>query len=178
MLSRKLSFALLLVLIIACSSEGTKIYKVSYKNNFQVGVFSARIGNNTIFTNGPAVLEVRVERMPEFFCYAVNKEVLCKLNFNVKVDDDAAEKYRAVTQHLKELLLKSGKNRTALPERLVYYTNDEKNEEDVLFANNLQNKSVSVLPITVSGKGADEREAQKNALKKFDEVVDILTDKR
>ena len=178
MLSRGLVFAFILIFIIACSSEGTKIHKVDYKGNYPEGAFSAKIGNNTIFTNGPAVLEVHVEKNPRFFCYAVNKEVLCKLNINVKIDDDAAEEYRAVTQKLKWSLMKSGKNRSILAERFVYYLNDEKFEEEALFVNNLQNKSIDALPVSVSGKGADENEAQKNALIKSDEIVNILTDKK
>ncbi len=178
MLSSKLAFALLLIFIIACSPEGTKIYKVDYKGNYPEVAFSARIGNNTIFTNGPSVLEVHVERNPGFFCYAVNKEVLCKLNLNVKVDEDAAEEYLVVTQRLKESLLKSGKNRSILTEMFVYYLNDEKFEENALFVNNLQNKPISLLPVAVSGKGVDEKEAQKNSMKKFNEIVGILTDKK
>ena len=176
--SIKLIFVFLIAFLAACSSEGTKIYKVDYQNNFQAGVFSASIGNNTIFTNGPAVLEVYAEKKPKFFCYGVNKEVLCKLSINVKVDNDAAEEYHAATQSLKDALLKSGKNRSVLPERFVYYINNEKAEEEVLFVNNLQNGSISLLPITVSGKGISEEDAKINALKKFDKIVNILIDKR
>lgn len=164
---RKLVFALLLILIIACSSERTKIYKVDYKGNYPEGAFSAKIGNNTIFTNGPAVLEVHAERTPSFFCYAVNKEVLCKLNLNVKINDGAAEEYRAITLKLKESLMNSGKNSSILAERFAYYMGGEKSEEDVLFVNNLKNKSIDILPVAVSGKCADEKEAQKIALKKI-----------
>ena len=178
MLGRKLVFALLLVFIIACSSEGTKIYKADYKGNYPEGAFSAKIGNNTIFTNGPAVLEVHVEKNPKFFCYSVNKEVLCKLILNVKISEGAAEEYRAATQELKWSLMESGKNRSILPERFVYYLNDEKFEEEALFVNNLQNKSIDALPVAVSGKGADENEARKNALKKIDKIIDMLTDKK
>lgn len=178
MVGRKLVFTLLLAFIIGCSPEGTKIYKVDYKGNYPEGAFSAKIGNSTIFTNGPAVLEVSAEMNPKFFCYAVNKEVLCKLNLNMKINGAAAEEYRAVTQELKASLLKSGKNRSVLAERLAYHINGEKSEEDVLFVNNLNNKSIDVLPISVSGKGANEKEARKNALLKFNEIVNIITDKK
>ena len=178
MLGRKLIFTCLLVFIIACSSEGTNIYKADYKGNYPEGAFSAKIGDNIIFTNGPAVLEVHVEINPKFFCYAVNKEVLCKLNLNVKINDGAAEEYQAATQNLKESLVKSGKNRSVLTERFAYYLYGEKSEEEALFVNNLKNKSINVLPVAVSGKGADENEAQKNALKKFDKIINMLTDKK
>lgn len=175
----KIFFALLLLIFIAgCSNEGAKIYKVEYKGNYPEGAFRAKIGDNTIFTNGPSVLEVSIERNPKFFCYAVNREVLCRLNINVKVSNNAAELYRATTQGMKEQSLKSGKNNSILPERLAYYINNEKSEEEFLFVNNLQNKSVSLLPIIVSGKGADEKEAQKTAIKKSNEIVGILIDKK
>ena len=111
MAGRKLVFALIFAFIIGCSSEGAKIYKADYKGNYPEGAFSAKIGNDIIFTNGPAVLEVSVERNPKFFCYSVNRKVLCKLNINVKIDDGSAEDYRAITLELKESMMKSGKNR-------------------------------------------------------------------
>ncbi|MBI2655451.1 hypothetical protein HYX06_03445 [Candidatus Woesearchaeota archaeon] len=175
---RKLVFAFILIFLTACGSEGAKVYKSDYRGNYPEGAFSAKIGNKIIFTNGPAVLEVSIDKDPKFFCYAVNKEVLCKLNIDVKINDGAAEKYRAATQELKELMLKSGKNKSILNEMFAYYINGEKSEEEALFVNNLKNKSIDVLQVSVSGKGADEKEAQKNAVKKSNEVVGMLTDKK
>ena len=60
----------------------------------------------------------------------------------------------------------------------AYYIDGKKSEEDVLFVDNLKNKSINVLPIPVSGKGADEKEAKKNALKKSDEIINILADRK
>ncbi|MBI2124698.1 hypothetical protein HYT92_02800 [Candidatus Pacearchaeota archaeon] len=173
----KLFILLALALIAACSSQGIKIYDVNYKGNHPEGAFKAAIGNNTIFTNGPDVVEVRIKTKPDFFCYAVNKEVLCKFNINAKINNDAAERYRRITQDLRENLLKSGKTSSILPERFVYYANGEKAEE-VLFVNNLQNKSVNILPIAVYGKGNTEKEAQKNAVKKSEEITKVLIDKK
>ena len=178
MLGRRLIFALFLVFIMACSPEGTKVYKVDYKGNYREGAFRAVIGNDTIFTNGHGIAEISVKNKPDFFCYAVNKEVLCKLKVDIKVSDDAAEKFRIATQNLKELLLKSGKKSSVLPERLVYYINNEKLEEELLLVNDLQNKSVNVLHVTISGKGPTENEASKNAVKISKEAVNILADRK
>ncbi len=178
MIGRKLIFILVLVVVISCSPEKVKIYKVDYQNNFQVGVFRANLGNATLFTNGPDILEVHAEKKPEFFCYAVNKDVLCRLSLKVKISNGAAEEYRAATQSLKESASSSGKGSSVLPERLVYSVNDEKIEEGVLFLDSLQNKEIDFLPIQLSGKGSDEKEAQTNALKKSNDIINILIDKK
>ena len=179
MLGRKLVFALLLVFIIACSSEGTKIYKVDYKGNYPEGAFSAKIGNNTIFTNGPAVLEVHVEKNPKFFCYGVNKEVLCRFNVDVKISESVAKKFVEVTQNLKEIDSISGKNRTILSQRLNYYLNNKKlEEEDIIIASELKGELIYELAIPILGNGKTQEEAKENAIKKSNEIVNILIDKK
>ncbi|MBI4452662.1 hypothetical protein HY637_04480 [Candidatus Woesearchaeota archaeon] len=173
-----LMLCLLAAALISCQPEKMKTYSVEYDYNYPVGAFKASIGNSTIFTNGQDILEVSVENNPKFFCYAVNKEVLCKFNIKVKVSADAAENYRSTTQKLKENMLNSGKNRSALPERLVYYVNDGKVEEEVLLINNLQNKSANIQSVVISGKGADEKAAQNDALKKSKQIVNMLIDRK
>lgn len=179
MFNRKFSFALLLVFIVACSPEGIKIYKVDYNGNYPVGAFKALIGNNTIFTNDPNILEVRVKNKPDFFCYGINKEVLCRFNIDIKISEDVAKKFVEVTQNLKEMDSRSGKNMTILSQRLNYYLNDKKlEEEDIMIASELKGELVYEVAIPILGKGKTQEEAKEAATKKSDKIIKILIDKK
>jgi hypothetical protein len=70
----------------------------------------------------------------------------------------------------------SGKNRTTFPERLVY-SFDGDSIDDVIFVDDVQNKSVNIFSITISGTGIDEKEAQRNAVKKSKAIINMLIDK-
>ncbi len=179
MFRRKWIFALFLVFIMACSSDGTKIYKVDYKGNYPEGTFKAVIGNETVFTNGHDILELEIEKNPDFFCYAVNNEVLCDFNIDVKVSEATSKKFKEITQNLKITTIKLEKNRTVLSKRFNYYLNDEKLEsEGLIIGSGLQDKQVDIFSVPIKGKGETEEESQQNALKKSEEIINILTDKK
>ena len=168
----------LVILINGCQSSGTKVYKVKYAGNYPLGAFKAVIGNSTIFTNGDDILEIYAKKVPDFFCYSVNNEILCNFNFNVKVNDDSAKRFRNIAQNLQGAASKSGKNRTILPQRINYYLNDKKlEEEDVILSGELKGQLVDVLSISVLGKGKNEKESKENAVKKFNDLISVLIDK-
>ena len=170
-------FAVLLVLIIGCSQD-VKTYKVNYKENFPVGSFKAVIGNTTLFTNGNDILQVKIKKAPDFFCYAVNKQALCKFSVDVKISESAAQRYKEVISNLRDVAVKSKTPRTTLPERLNYYLTDEKLEvEDIIFINDIKNESIADLQVPVIGKGATEDEAKKDAAAKSNKMISVLTDK-
>jgi len=163
----------------ACSSEGTKIYKVDYKGNYPEGTFRAVIGNETVFTNGYDIVEISVKRKPDFFCYAVNKGVLCDFNIDVKVNEVSSKKFKEITQNLKVTTIKLEKNITILSKRFNYYLNDEKLEsEGLIIDRKLQDKRIDIFSVTIKGKGITEEEAQTNALKKSEDIIRVLADKK
>ena len=120
---------ILTLLTMACSPE-TKVYEVNYKNDYPQGTFKTVIGNETVFTNGPDILEIQVKKNPEFFCYAVNKQTLCNLNLEIKISDNAASNFKNIVDKFQELVRKSGKNRTILPQRISYYLKNQKLEQE------------------------------------------------
>ncbi len=174
--SKKLFLILLLIFIADCSTS-TKIYKVDYKGKMPQGTFKATIGNATIFTNGPDVLEVSVKSKPEFFCYSVNKNVLCNFDIDVKVSQSAAEKYFQLTQKLREIAMKYARSRSILPDKLSYYIRGNLENENVILISELKNQTADILPISIVGNGTTEEAAKDNAIKKSKEILDILTDK-
>ena len=178
MVNNKLLIFIILAFITACNSEGVKIYKVDYKGNIPEGTFKTIIGNYTIFKNGPSVLEVHTKRNPDFFCYSVNKQILCRFSIYVKLNDEAAKKFTETAQNLIEMESKSGKNRTILSQRINYYLNDKKLEqEDAITSNELKGQTMKVLAIPVLGNGTSQEEAKNNALKKSKEIINVLIDK-
>ena len=169
-------FALTL-LIIACTPD-IKIYKVNYKNNYPQGTFKTIIGNETVFSNGPDILEVQVRKNPEFFCYSVNKQALCNLNLEIKISDSAANNFKINIDKYQELMQKSGKNKTILPQRISYYLNNQKLEqEDIIKANEKVQASRQFL-IPILGKGNTQDEAKKKSVFTEDEVVKVLIDNK
>ena len=181
MLNKKLCVMLALMLAVllnSCKPSDTKVYKIEYKGNYPSGTFKAIIGNITIFTNGHDVMELYAKNVPDFFCYSVNKEVLCNFNFNVKLSDDSAKRFRNIAQNLQDAAFKSGKNRTILQQRINYYLNDKKlEEEDVILSSELKCQLCDVLSISVLGKGKNEKESKENAVKKFNDLISVLIDK-
>ena len=178
MINKELLIFIVLIFIAACNSEGVKIYKVDYKGNVPEGTFKAVIGNHTIFTNGPSILEVQTKRNPDFFCYSVNKQILCRFSIYVKLNDEASKKFAETTQSLIETESKSGKNRTILLQRINYYLNDKNLDgEDTITAREIKGQLTEVLAIPVLGNGATQEEAKNNALKKSKEIMNILIDK-
>ena len=179
--NKNFCFAIVLalaVLLNSCQSSDTKVYKVDYRGNYPSGTFKAVIGNITIFTNGGDILELHVKKFPDFFCYSVNKGILCNFNFNVKMSEDSTKRFRDIAQNLQTAASKSGKNKTILSQRINYYVNDKKlDEEDVILSSKLKDELTNVLSISVLGKGKDEKESKENAIKKFDDLLRILIDK-
>ena len=167
----------LTLLIIACAPD-IKVYKVNYKNNYPQGTFKTVIGNETVFSNGPDILEVTVKKNPEFFCYSVNKQTLCSLNLEIKIGDSAANNFKINIDKYQELMQKSGKNKTILPQRISYYLNNQKLEqEDIIKANEKFEISNRFL-IPLIGKDNTQDEAKKKAVDSENEVVKVLIDKR
>ncbi len=178
MFNRKLFFVLFLVLIVACNPESTKIYEVNYKGNHPVGTFLASIGNNIIFTNGPEILEVHVKKNPDFFCYAVNKEVLCDFTIDVKVSEASTKRFKEIVKNLRVVTIKLEKNMTILSKRFNYYLNDKKLEsEGLIIDRDLQNKNIDTFSIPIKGKGKTEEDAKDEALISSIQVINVLIDK-
>ncbi len=168
---------ILTIFVIACTPE-TKVYKVSYKLNYPEGAFKVNVGNSTVFTNGNDILEVQVKKNPEFFCYSVNKQSLCSLNLEIKISDNAANSFKNAVENFQEIMQKSGKNKTILPQRIMYYLNNQKLEqEDVIKTNDrIELSSKFLMPIL--GKGSTQDEAKKNAVDSENAVVKVLIDKK
>ena len=173
-----IAFLLILALsIIACTPE-TKIYKVNYKNNYPQGTFKVVIGNETAFTNGDDILEVYVKKNPEFFCYAVNKQALCNFNLEIKISNSAANNFKAAVDKYQELMRNSGKNRTILPQRISYYLNNQKLEQEDVIKSNEKIKLSSQFAIPILGKSNVQDDAKKNALDNENDIVKVLIDKK
>ncbi|GEM_PF-3181102 len=170
---------LLVILILAagCSSD-VKTYKADYRGNFPEGSFKINLGKNNVLTNGKDILEIRVKKEPDFFCYAVNNRSLCRFDISVKITGAAAENLKVISQSLKEAALKSGKPRTTLPERLSYFLNGQKLEvEDIILINGIKDEINSTISIPILGKGNNGREAREDALKNSKELISVLADK-
>ena len=174
-MDRRIYILVLLIFIAACSSQGTKVYKVEYKGNYPAGAFMAAIGNSTVFTNAD-ILEVHVKRTPDFFCYAVNKQALCKFNLEVRISEPSENLFLGKFLDSKKFAI--SRNKTAIPGRLNYYLNGEKLEEDVLTVNDFANKTIGLISVPVTGKGATEEDAEKASLERFKEVIKVLRDKK
>ena len=181
MLNKKFYFILcfaLIIFIIGCSQD-TKVYKVSYQGNYPAGAFKFLIGNQTIFTNGNEILKVSVKNNPEFFCYSVNKQVLCKFNLNIETNEDAGKRFVNITQNLKGKALSSGKNRTILHQRINYYLNSKKlDSEDVIYTSDLTGEIPKKYSIPALGKGITEKKSKDDALKNSKEIIKVLTDNK
>ena len=177
---KKIYFAMLCILtlsIAACANE-TQVYNINYKGNYPQGTFKALIGNKTIFTNGADVLEVAVRKNPEFFCYSVNKLSLCNLNLEIKISDSASNNFEINIDKYRELMQKSGKNKTILPQRISYYLNNQKLEQEDIIKSNEKIQVSSQFIIPILGKGNSQDEAKKNSVAAESEVVKILIDKK
>ena len=172
---KKLVFVLFVILIAACNSEGTKVYKVEYKGNHPAGTFRAAIGNSTVFTNAD-ILEIHVKRAPDFFCYAVNKQALCKFNLDVRINENSENLFLDKFQNSK--ISAMSRNKTVIPDRLNYYLDGEKLEEDVLTVNDFANMTINFVSVPITGKGATEEEAKKVSLEKSKKVIKVLRDRK
>ena len=167
----------LTLLIIACAPD-IKVYKVNYKNNYPQGTFKTMIGNETVFSNGPDILEVTVKKNPEFFCYSVNKQALCNLNLEIKIGDNAAGNFKNTVDKYQEIMQKSGKNKTILPQRISYYLNNQKLEQEDIIKANEKVQASSQFLIPILGKGNTQDEAKKKAVDTESEVFKVLIDKK
>jgi len=134
---------ILTIFAVACSPE-TKVYKVNYKLNYPEGAFKVNVGNSTAFTNGNDILEVKVNKSPEFFCYSVNNQSLCSLELEIKISDKAAGSFKSSVENFQEMMQKSGKNKTTLPQRISYYLNDQKLEQEDVIKTNEKRTIVSL----------------------------------
>jgi len=168
---------ILTIFVIACAPE-TKVYKVSYKLNYPEGAFKVNVGNSTVFTNGNDILEVQVKKNPEFFCYSVNKQSLCSLNLEIKISDNAANSFKNAVENFQEIMQKSGKNKTILPQRIMYYLNNQKLEQEDIIKTNDEFQLNNRFLMPVLGKGNTQDEARKNAVDSENAVVKVLIDKK
>ena len=169
-------FVLMLVVFLAgCSSEGTKIYDVNYKGNYPEGSFRVSIGNATVFTNGNNIEEVHVKMPFDFFCYSVNKEMLCKSGINVKISDDAERKFLERFNDVKAYSI--NRNKTIITERILFYVNDDK-IEDILTVNDFANQSIETVSVPFIGKGKSEEDAKDDAITKYKKLILILRDRK
>ena len=167
----------LTLLMIACAPD-IKIYKVNYENNYPAGTFKTVIGNETVFSNGPDILEVTVKKNPEFFCYSVNKQSLCNLNLEIKISDSAANNFKTTIDKYQEIMRSSGKNKTILPQRIGYYLNNQKLEQEDIIKANEKSQVSSQFLIPILGKVGTQDEAKKKAVATESEVVKVLIDKK
>jgi len=174
-MEKKYYVFILLIFILGCSTEGTKIYDVDYKGNYPEGAFKVDIGNATVFTNGNDIEEVHVKMPFDYFCYSVNKEVLCKSNVNLKISDNAERKFLEKFNDVKANSI--NRNRTIIAERILFYLNDEKTE-DILTVNDFANQSIEYLSVQFIGKGKSEKDAKNDALGKYKELIEILRDRK
>ena len=172
-------FALFILMIfaIACAPE-TKIYKVDYKSNYPEGAFKVNVGNSTVFTNGNDILEVLTRKNPKFFCYSVNNQSRCSLNLEIKISDNAANKFKNAVENFQEIMQRSGKNKTILPQRITYYLNDQKLEQEDIIKTNDKIKLNNKFLIPILGKGNTLDESRKNAVDSENAVVKVLIDKK
>lgn len=171
----KFYILVLLIFVTACTAEGTKIYKVDYKGNYPEGAFRADIGNNTIFTNGQDIIEVHVKIPLDFFCYSVNKEVLCKSNINLKISEEAENRFLKRFNDAESNAI--DRNKTIISERILFYMNDEKTE-DILTVNDFANQSIESVSMPLIGKGKSDEEAKNDALGRYKQIIAILRDKK
>ena len=167
---------ILTIFAVACTPE-TKIYKVNYKLNYPEGAFKVNVGNITAFTNGNEVLEVITRKNPEFFCYSVNNQSLCSLNLEIKISDKAASRFKSAVENFQEIMQKSGKNKTILPQRIAYYLNNQKLEQEDVIKTNDKIELNNQFLIPILGKGSTQDESRKNAADVENAVVKILIDK-
>ena len=77
---------------------------------------------------------------------------------------------------LKEKVISSGENRTTLPERIIYNIQGREMQQ-ILFMDNVKDAPMNSLQISISGKGPDEKAAQKDARNNAEAVVKVLIDK-
>ena len=175
MMDKKYHIFILLIFIAGCSAEGIKIYDVDYKGNYPEGMFRVDIGNATVLTNGNDVEEVHVKTPFDYFCYSVNKEVLCKSSIILKISDGAERKFLERFNAAKASSI--SRNRTIIAERVVFYLNDEKTE-DVLTVNDFANQSIEYLSVLFVGKGQSEESAKNDALGKYKQMIGILRDRK
>ena len=168
---------ILTIFAVACSPE-TKVYKVNYKLNYPEGAFKVNVGNSTAFTNGNDILEVKVNKSPEFFCYSVNNQSLCSLELEIKISDKAAGSFKSSVENFQEMMQKSGKNKTTLPQRISYYLNDQKLEQEDVIKTNEKIELNNIFLIPILGKGNTQEESKKNAVDSENAVVKVLIDKK
>lgn len=176
---KKIYFILLILTIFAtaCTPE-IKVYKVNYKLNYPEGAFKVNVGNSTVFTNGNEIVEVLTRKNPEFFCYSVNNQSLCSLELEIKISDNAANRFKNAVENFQEIMQKSGKNKTILPQRIGYYLNNQKLEQEDVIKTNDKIELNNQFLIPILGKGNTQDESKKNAVDSENAVVKVLIDKR
>ncbi|MEK6946957.1 MAG: hypothetical protein AABX32_05115 [Nanoarchaeota archaeon] len=176
---KKIYFVLfiLTIFLTACTPE-TKVYKVNYKLNYPEGAFKVNVGNSTAFTNGNDILEVYIKKNPEFFCYSVNNQSLCSLELEIKISDKAANSFKSAVENFQEIMQKSGKNKTILPQRISYYLNNQKLEQEDVIKTNEKIELNNQFLIPILGKGNTQDESKKNAVDSENAVVKVLIDKK
>ena len=167
----------LAIFVAACAPE-TKVYKVNYKSNYPEGAFKVNVGNSTVFTNGNDIIEVLTRKKPEFFCYSVNNQSLCSLNLEIKISDNAASSFKNAVENFQSIMQKSGKNKTILPQRISYYLDNQKLEQEDVIKINDEVELNNQFLIPVLGKGNTQDESKKNAVESENAVVKVLIDKK
>ena len=115
---------------------------------------------------------------PKFFCYSVNNQSLCSLNLEIKISDNAANKFKNAVENFQEIMQRSGKNKTILPQRITYYLNDQKLEQEDIIKTNDKIKLNNKFLIPILGKGNTLDESRKNAVDSENAVVKVLIDKK
>ena len=76
------------------------------------------------------------------------------------------------------MMQKSGKNKTTLPQRISYYLNDQKLEQEDVIKTNEKIELNNIFLIPILGKGNTQEESKKNAVDSENAVVKVLIDKK
>ena len=73
---------------------------------------------------------------------------------------------------------KSGKNKTTLPQRVSYYLNNQKLEQEDIIKSNEKIQLSNKFIIPVLGKANSQEQAKKNSVAAENEAVKVLIDKK
>lgn len=142
-----------------------------YEGNIPEGTFKAMIGNETVFTNGPDIIDVDTtleSGVMEELCEPIDEGFNCPFTLGIKISKEAAKRQAEITS---ELNIING----SLSKPMTVYLREEKLDE-IKISEELKGEKIQDIIIVGSGEGETKEEAIANSEAKHDELFDILLD--
>jgi len=140
------------------------------------GSFEARIGNKTAFTGKEVKFVCRAGgstclNQINPVCPKQDDQSVCRFEFEIHLNEDAAERHKKITDELKIIVSPDGQR--MLDQKIDFYL-DGQLVDSLNIDADLKGISASRITITGSGSGSNQQEAVKDALKNKEELQTFL----